>query len=105
MNKKNIPKPIARLSNSLTISNLWLSILSLAKSGPIYAYTLPEVIRKKYDFEPSRLLVYIVLYKLEEEGLLESKEDGQRRYYSVTKKGKETLEGGKKMLTKRAKEL
>ena len=98
-------KPVLRLLNSITLSNLWLSILSLAKKEPVYAYTLPDAISKKFGFKPSLLLVYLVLYRLEGEGLLASKEDGQRKYYSLTPFGGKTLEEGKKLLTRRAGEL
>ncbi|MFH1306346.1 MAG: helix-turn-helix transcriptional regulator [Candidatus Micrarchaeota archaeon] len=98
-------RPVARLINSITISNLWLSILSLAKRGKIYAYTLPEKINEKFGFKPSRLLVYLVLYKLESEKLLSSKEDGQRKYYSLTKEGRNALQDAKAILENRAGEL
>ena len=97
-----MPKPLNRLYNSLTISNLWLSIFSLAKSSPVYAYALPEAIEKKFGFKPSRLLVYLVLYKLESEKYLVSHEREKRRYYSLTKEGRALLEDAKKLLRERA---
>ncbi|MFA5108190.1 MAG: PadR family transcriptional regulator [Candidatus Micrarchaeia archaeon] len=103
--KKKLPKPIVRLNQSLTISNLWLSILSLANSRPIYAYTLPKEIEKTFSFTPSRLMVYLVLYKLEAEKMLSSNEKGQRKYYFITSYGKKTLLNAKKILIKKAKEL
>ena len=99
------PKPLQRLRQSLTVGNLWLSVLSLASKGPVYAYSLPEAIHKRSGFSPSRLLVYLVLYRLEGDGLLTSAEDGRRRYYSLTKKGKECLASGRVMLKARAAEL
>ena len=97
--------PLLRLHQSLTVGNLWLSVLSLAGRGKIYAYTLPEEIQRAFGFQPSRLLVYLVLYRLEGEGLLTSAEDGRRRYYSLTAKGKACLASGRSQLVKRAKEL
>ncbi len=98
-------KPLQRLRQSLTIGNLWLSVLSLASKKKIYAYNLPEEIDRAYHFSPSRLLVYLVLYRLEAEGLLTSAEDGRRRYYSITSKGKECLASGRALLKARAREI
>jgi DNA-binding PadR family transcriptional regulator len=98
-------KPVARLIQALTISNLWLSILSIAKNENVYAYSLPKDIDERFSFKPSRLMVYLVLYKLEAEGLLISNEEGQRKYYSLTDDGKKALEQGKNYLKKRYLEL
>lgn len=98
-------KPLLRLIDSLTTGNLWLSILSLAQAGPIYAYKLPADISSKFKFTPSRLMVYLVLYKLEGDGLLRSVEKGQRRYYTLTADGKKCLAEGRQLLMRRAREL
>ena len=105
MASATIPKPLQRLRQSLTIGNLWLSVLSLASKKKIYAYNLPEEIDNAFHFSPSRLLVYLVLYRLEAEGLLTSAEDGRRRYYSLTKKGKDCLAAGRLLMRKRAGEI
>jgi DNA-binding PadR family transcriptional regulator len=89
-------KPIRRLRNLLTLGNLWLYILSLIKQkGRIYAYNLGADIEKEFLFRPSRVMVYIVLYKLEDEGLIKSEFEERRKYYSMTKKGEETLKSAK----------
>lgn len=98
-------KPVARLMQALTISNLWLSILSLAQKQNVYAYSLPKEIEERFSFKPSRLMVYLVLYKLEAEGLLSSNEQGQRKYYRITTDGKKAFEDGKKYLQERYSEL
>jgi len=104
-NEKIIQKPLLRLHSSITISNLWLSILSLATIEPIYAYTLADSIEKKFGFKPSRLLVYLVLYKLENEGFLRSKEQNKRNYYYITTDGKALLKRAKELLIARAEEI
>lgn len=90
---------------SLTTGNLWLSILSLASSGPVYAYKLPDDIHARFHFRPSRLMVYLVLYKLEGDGLLRSIEKGQRRYYTLTTDGRQCLAEGREMLQSRARAI
>lgn len=97
--------PLKRLGQSLTISNLWLSILSLASKGPVYAYSLPDSIQAAFGFKPSRLMVYLVLYKLEHEKLLRSEADGPRRYYSLTSDGRRCLRAGKDLMLRRSSEL
>jgi len=88
--------PIKRLKNLLTFGNLWLYILSLIKKGKrAYAYNLDSEIEKEFFFKPSRVMVYIVLYKLENEGLIKSEFEERRKYYSMTKKGNETLKTAK----------
>ena len=89
-------KPIKRLQNLLTTGNLWLYLLSLIRrDGKLYAYNLDSEIEKEFFFRPSKVMVYIVLYKLENEGLIQSKFEERRKYYSLTKKGEETLVSAK----------
>ncbi len=98
-------KPIFRLENSLTHGNIWLSALSLMKKEKVYAYALPAGIKKSFGFEPSKLMTYFVLYKLEDEGLISSKFEGRRKYYELTAKGKASISGAKKTLALLAKKL
>ena len=89
-------KPIKRLKNLLTSGNLWLYILSLIKrDGKLYAYNLDSEIEKEFFFKPSKVMTYVVLYKLEDEKLIKSEFVKRRKYYSLTKKGEETLKSAK----------
>jgi DNA-binding PadR family transcriptional regulator len=89
-------KPIKRLKNLLTSGNLWLYILSLIKrDGKLYAYNLDSEIDKEFFFKPSKVMTYVVLYKLEDEKLIKSEFQERRKYYSLTKKGEETLKTAK----------
>ncbi|MEW6721887.1 MAG: PadR family transcriptional regulator [Candidatus Micrarchaeota archaeon] len=84
--------PIRRLRNLLTNGNLWLYILSLINGdGELYAYALDKKIEEKFSFRPNRIMIYVVLYKLEAEGLIESKFRERRKYYRLTKTGHEAL--------------
>ena len=88
--------PVKRLRNLLTSGNLWLYILSLIRiNRKIYAYKLDEEIEREYLFRPNKVMIYIVLYKLENEKLIKSEFEGRRKYYTITKKGIETLEFAK----------
>jgi len=92
-------KPYKRLKQSITLSNLWIYILSITeKEKEVYAYSLGEKILQYFDFKPSRLWIYLVLYKLENEGFLKSIEKDNRKYYMLTEKGRGLLQKGKKFL-------
>ncbi len=100
-----------RLVRKLTIENLWLYVLSLLKKEPLYGYEIREKIRKHFGFKPGRVTCYIVLYKLESEGLIttkkttESSGGPQRKYYVLTAKGEKALEKAKNFLRKLYQEL
>ncbi len=88
--------PVKRLKNLLTSGNLWLYVLSLIRINKrIHAYKLDEKIEREYLFKPNKVMIYIVLYKLENEKLIKSEFEGRRKYYTITKKGIETLEFAK----------
>lgn len=98
--------PIKRLRTLLTSGNLWLYILSLIKLNKrIYAYKLDEEIEKEYLFKPNKVMIYIVLYKLENEGLIKSEFEGRRKYYTITEKGIESLEFAKEYFALLAEKL
>ncbi|MFA5077361.1 MAG: PadR family transcriptional regulator [Candidatus Micrarchaeia archaeon] len=98
-------RPFRRLVDSLTTGNLWLYVLSLMRKGKVYAYALPESIEKKYRFRPNRVMIYVVLYKLEAEGLIASAFEERRKYYHLTKKGTDSLARGKRYLASLSKRL
>lgn len=88
--------PSQRLDKLNTIENLWIYILLLiksrAKNDPLYAWELPELIHKHFNFRPGKITPYRVLYRLELQGLVESKQDDRKRYYQITSLGKKELE-------------
>ncbi len=88
--------PVKRLRHLLTSGNLWLYVLSLIKgNGELYAYSLDEQIEKEFLFRPNKVMVYVVLYKLEAEGLITSEFRERRKYYSITKKGAAALDSAR----------
>ena len=94
-------KPMKRLEHSLTFGNLWLYICSLIrKRKKAYAYALDDDIEKSFSFKPNRIMIYVVLYKLEAEGIIASKFEDRRKYYTLTSKGEKTLATGKGYLKK-----
>lgn len=98
-------KPIKRLKKHTQINNIWIYALSLLKKMDLHAYTLNQEINKKFKFKPSRIMIYLVLYKLEEEGLISAYEKERRKYYKLTKKGSRELKKAKAYLSDLAKKL
>lgn len=98
-NKSEKYSPIRRLKKHLTSGNIWLYILSLIKKEKkFYAYALDKEIEKKFCFKTNRVMIYLVLYRLESEELIHSKFEERRKYYTITKKGVDVLNSGKKYL-------
>jgi DNA-binding PadR family transcriptional regulator len=98
-------KPIKRLKDLLTTGNIWLYALSTMKGGKVYAYTLAEEIEKEFYFKPSRVMIYLVLYRLEAEGLIKSEFEQRRKYYTLTDKGRKTMAEAKDYLLLLSKKL
>lgn len=98
-------KPIARLRDSLTYGNIWLAVAAVLSEKKAYAYTLPGIIEKRFGFKPNKIMTYLVLYKLEDEGLISSKFEGRRKYYVLAQKGKRAKADAKRMLLAAAKRL
>jgi DNA-binding PadR family transcriptional regulator len=87
-----------RLRASLTTGNLWLHILSLLRRKRLYAYALQNEMQKHAGFSQGLIMNYLILYKLENEGLIASEFEGRRKYYSITAKGRGELAKAKKYL-------
>jgi len=88
----------------LTIENLWLYILTLLKREPVYAYDIYRRLKEEFNVSPSVITVYVVLYKMQREGLVKvvssnsPSSSERRKYYTITEKGLETLEKGKRFI-------
>ena len=84
-----------RLRKKMTKENLWLYILKLLMDQSMYAYALNKKIKKTFHFTTATVTVYVVLYKMRREGLIQLIEAKQstnkrvRKYYEITEKGRE----------------
>ena len=87
-----------RLKRTLTKENMWLYILSLLKKKKLYAYGLREEIEKNFGWGHGLITSYVVLYKLEKDGLIKSEFEERRKYYEITGKGREELKKAKRYL-------
>lgn len=89
-----------RLLRKLTKENLWLYILRMLTERPMYAYEINKNLKGRYGFSTATVTVYVVLYKMLREGLVESGEKESvlgrpdRQYYEITALGRENLQKG-----------
>ena len=94
-----------RLGRLMTSGNLWLYIVSICAKKGAHAYALPEMIEKRFGFKPSRLMCYLVLYRLKSEGMIESRAEGRRVYYLASAFGKLQLARARAYLKRSAKAI
>lgn len=68
---------------------LRLYLLALLESGPKHGYELIRALKERFGgtYSPSAGTIYPRLAKLEEEGLVATRTEGRRTYYSVTPAG------------------
>lgn len=102
-------KPLERLKTKTTIECLWPHILSLMKKKPVYAYEIRKLLQEKSGFTVGQVTAYMVLYKLENQGYVETEwrivNQRQRKYYKTTQKGRKALDEAVKYLKETAKKL
>lgn len=94
------PSPLKRLKRTLTKENLWLYILSVLKRKKMYAYGLGNELEKSFGWRHGLITSYVVLYRLEAEGLISSEYEDRRKYYTLTPKGRKTLAQAKAYMKK-----
>ena len=94
-----------RLKRHTRLNNIWLYALALLKKRDLHAYTLNQEIEKRFGFKPSRIMTYIVLNKIEDEKFISSYEKDRRKYYKLTKRGRNELTKAKKYFSDLAKKL
>ena len=103
-------KAYKRLKANLTTNLVWVYILRLLqKRDACYGYELKRQLKEEYDIPLATVTSYVVLYKLESEGLVESiKTDEKperpvrgrptRKYYQITDLGTSLLEEAKEYI-------
>jgi DNA-binding PadR family transcriptional regulator len=93
-----------RLRSSATKENLWLYILRMLLERPMYAYEIGKEISNRFGFSTATVTVYVVLYKLQRENLIQREQETlyqgrpARKYYTITDLGRQELSKGRKLL-------
>ena len=97
-------KAMRRLVLATTTNNLWLYVLSLLVERDYFAYELRGAVKERYGVEMASVTAYVLLYKLRRDGLVDlstERREGKRptrKYYRITKTGRESLADAKKYL-------
>ncbi len=89
---------LEKLKKSTTTDNVWLYVLSVLQKEDIHAYALHKEIENKFHWAPELITSYVVLYRIEKEGLIKSEKKGRIKVYSITPKGVKTLKEAKNYL-------
>jgi DNA-binding PadR family transcriptional regulator len=89
---------VERLKAKVQKENLWFFILLLLSKQPRYGYELRDLVKEKFGFWSGNVTAYRVLYTLEKSGMVQSEARERRRYYAITKRGKDELLAAKKFL-------
>ena len=97
--------PLRRLKHTLTRENLWLYVLSLLRRKRAYAYGLGDELEREFGWRHGLITSYIVLYKLEREGLIASEYEERRKYYRITEKGRRALAEAKRYMRELVRKL
>ncbi len=102
-------RALTRLKRKTTTECLWPYILSLTKEEPVYAYEMRGMIKKRFGFQVGQVTAYMVLYKLEMDGLVKTEwrevNNRQRKYYKITAKGVKALDNAVEYLKETASKL
>ena len=97
-------KAMRRLVTRTTKENLWLYVLTLLEERDYFAYELRGAIKERYGVEMASVTAYVLLYKLQRDGLVELSEERKegrrptRKYYRITDTGHSTLKQARQYL-------
>ena len=78
---------------------------------PMYAYEISKKIKERFGFSTATVTIYVVLYKMQREGLIKISEEisshgkPTRKYYEITAEGKKTFLQGKTFIEEMVRSL
>jgi len=104
-------KAMRRLVTLTTTENLWIYILTLLEERDYFGYELRGAMRDRFGIRIAAVTAYVLLYKLQREGLVErsvERREGRRparKYYAITEKGRAALAQARRYLQILAEEL
>ncbi|WP_243668274.1 PadR family transcriptional regulator [Vulcanisaeta sp. JCM 16161] len=75
-------KALNRLMTKLTKENLWIYVVKLLMERPMYGYEIAKEIRERFNINITNVGVYVVLYKMERDGLVETFVSNGSKMYS-----------------------
>jgi len=100
-------KAFRRLEANLTTKALWLYVLRLLTTRDMYGYEVRKAIRNEYKIPMATVTAYVLLYKLAQEKLVSTEKSASafrgrpdRKYYSITLKGRAVLDEAQEFVSK-----
>ncbi len=97
-----MPSPaLNRLVELNTKDCLWVYILRILKEKPMHGYLIRSEIEKRFSFKPGTMTAYKVLYLLTRAGLVKKTQEGRKRVYIITPKGRQELSQAVKFYNER----
>lgn len=105
LDKNQEDRPMKRLVSLNTFDCLWIYVLKILSEKPVHAYALRKMIEERFGFEPGMVSAYKVLYLLEQEGFVKSKESGRVTNYEITHEGKRILSAARNFYERQARIL
>ena len=85
-------EPIKRFNSSVTESNLWIYILSLAKEEEVQEKEVARLIFEKFGFLPNSLMLQTVIFRLKKDGYASKEKFKGEKAYKITEKGLKELD-------------
>jgi len=85
-----VPKPLTRLKRKMTVENLWVYVIASLAVNPTYAYGVKKTIENLFNFKPTTITLYTVIYRLKNSGLIKERRPGEK-VYVPTDEGLEEL--------------
>ena len=80
-------KALTRFVSKITKENLWIYVINSLINEPKTGYEIVKEVKGKYMIRVTTVSVYVVLYKMERDGLLKSFDKDGKKYYMVTEEG------------------
>ncbi|MFQ5888230.1 MAG: PadR family transcriptional regulator [Candidatus Hydrothermarchaeales archaeon] len=90
--------PLNRLKKKTSKEILWIYILRLLIERELYAYELKKELGERFGIDPALVTSYVVLYRLEKGRYVTSRWDKNKKYYTITKTGRDLFDDGVKYL-------
>lgn len=84
------PRAFKRFVDKLTKENLWIYVVKTLMDGEKTGYEIVKSV-KSLGISTSTVNVYMVLYKMERDGLIKSDERSDGKYYENTQLGVTTF--------------
>lgn len=97
-----------RLVKSLTKGNIWLYVCHALLEKPKYGYEIVKELKEKYHLNAATVTIYMVLQKMESEGLIKSITGTGLpgiKYYKLTDNGLKIFRDGLQFMEERLKIL